>query len=486
MALKPFFLLITLLLSQMLIAQNIGINGNGAAPDPSAMLDIDVSAVTGTKTGLLIPRMNSAQRAAIPTPATGLLVYDTSTDEFWYYDGTAWVNLLSATAGWRTTGNAGTVDGTHFVGTTDNVPLNFRVNGVEAGRIGNADLNTYFGYGSGLATTSGTANVAIGHDALGSNTSGGSCVAVGHGALSTANGRNGIVAIGDSALGNSNANWNTAVGYHAMKNSTSGFANTAIGFRNNSSNTSGYRNTSIGTDCFNRNTSGAMNSVMGYFTLRFNTTGHRNVALGAYAGQYNTTGFRNTFVGLAAGEQNTTAERNTYLGYHAGSQNQTGSMNTFVGHTAGYSSVGLTRATAIGYNAQVSSDNSLVLGGTGVDAVHVGIGVTAPTAELEVNGYTKLGSAAPAIQMIKLTGTTHNSQGGTVNIPHGLDATKILAVDVHVKYNNGGWVPSDYDNTIGYEFEYYYDLTYVYVRNVSGSSAQILGDPITILVTYEE
>ncbi len=39
--------------------------------------------------------MNSTQRDNIASPATGLLVYDISTDSFWFYDGTAWVNLVN-------------------------------------------------------------------------------------------------------------------------------------------------------------------------------------------------------------------------------------------------------------------------------------------------------------------------------------------------------------------------------------------------------
>ncbi|MFA6524596.1 MAG: hypothetical protein WC264_03820 [Candidatus Paceibacterota bacterium] len=43
------------------------------------------------------------------------------------------------TGGWSLTGNSGTVDGTNFIGTTDEataVPLNFKVDGQKAGRIG--------------------------------------------------------------------------------------------------------------------------------------------------------------------------------------------------------------------------------------------------------------------------------------------------------------------------------------------------------------
>lgn len=78
------------LLSVPLSAQNVGINGTGASPDASAMLDI--SSTTG---GLLVPRMTTAQRNVIPAPATGLLVYDLTTLGFWQYDGTQWVELLS-------------------------------------------------------------------------------------------------------------------------------------------------------------------------------------------------------------------------------------------------------------------------------------------------------------------------------------------------------------------------------------------------------
>ena len=62
-------------------SQNVGINSDGSSPDNSAMLDIK-----STTTGLLIPRMTTAQRIAISSPANGLLVYDTNTNLFWYYN----------------------------------------------------------------------------------------------------------------------------------------------------------------------------------------------------------------------------------------------------------------------------------------------------------------------------------------------------------------------------------------------------------------
>ncbi|MBK7885117.1 MAG: hypothetical protein IPJ81_16030 [Chitinophagaceae bacterium] len=70
----------------------------------------------------------------------------------------------SVTNFWKLTGNAGTVDGVNFIGTTDDRPLNFRVNNVKAGRIQRVGENVYLGYEAGLNATS-SANVAIGYRA---------------------------------------------------------------------------------------------------------------------------------------------------------------------------------------------------------------------------------------------------------------------------------------------------------------------------------
>jgi hypothetical protein len=50
--------------------------------------------VTSTNAGVLMPRMTTSQREAIASPANGLLVFDTSTNSFWYYS-SLWVELIS-------------------------------------------------------------------------------------------------------------------------------------------------------------------------------------------------------------------------------------------------------------------------------------------------------------------------------------------------------------------------------------------------------
>jgi hypothetical protein len=73
--------------SLTIVAQNSGIaiNDAGANPHPSAILD-----VTSTSKGFLTPRMTSMQRDAITSPATGLLIYNTSSNCLNFYNGSSW------------------------------------------------------------------------------------------------------------------------------------------------------------------------------------------------------------------------------------------------------------------------------------------------------------------------------------------------------------------------------------------------------------
>jgi len=78
----------------MLFLATQGLNAqvgiNTTTPAASSVLD-----VTSTTQGMLTPRMTTAQKLAITSPANGLLVYDTNLKEFSYYDLPAltWVSL---------------------------------------------------------------------------------------------------------------------------------------------------------------------------------------------------------------------------------------------------------------------------------------------------------------------------------------------------------------------------------------------------------
>ncbi len=90
-----FLNLLCLFLSAQLLAQHniselpTSINENGAAPDSSAILDLQAEGK-----GLLIPRMDMAARDSMSVPALGLLIFQTdSISGFYYFDGTGWASV---------------------------------------------------------------------------------------------------------------------------------------------------------------------------------------------------------------------------------------------------------------------------------------------------------------------------------------------------------------------------------------------------------
>jgi trimeric autotransporter adhesin len=279
---KRLFVFLISFFSFEAIAQ-VAITTDGSMPHTSAMLDIK-----STSKGLLIPRMTAAQRAAIASPAYGLVVYQTDATPGFYVnistaDPAIWVMLAFTTSGWQTTGNAGTVDGTHFLGTTDSVSLTFRANNQLAGRIDVSGGNTFWGYKAGKLNTD-FYNTAIGAFALSFNTTGGGNTAIGTDALKANTIGSSNTASGFTALSKNTAgNYNIAIGATALSANTTGSANTATGYRGLLFNKTGDGNTANGTAALERNTVGDYNTAVGYNSLWMNDSGLTNVATGYYA-----------------------------------------------------------------------------------------------------------------------------------------------------------------------------------------------------------
>ncbi|MEZ5902405.1 MAG: hypothetical protein R3D88_03725 [Alphaproteobacteria bacterium] len=105
-------------------ANAIGLGTN--APDASAVLDI-----TSTTRGFLGPRMTTAQRDLIAAPATGLTIYNTTTNTTDYFDGTIWKSFATSSA---TANQLADADGNTLVqveeGANDDT-IRFDTNGVE-------------------------------------------------------------------------------------------------------------------------------------------------------------------------------------------------------------------------------------------------------------------------------------------------------------------------------------------------------------------
>ncbi|MDP1623033.1 MAG: hypothetical protein Q8M08_11925, partial [Bacteroidales bacterium] len=70
------------------LSAQVGLNNANITSSGSAMLDI-----FSTDQGLLIPRISAVSRDLIPSPATGLLIYNTTTNLFNYYNGSFWYQI---------------------------------------------------------------------------------------------------------------------------------------------------------------------------------------------------------------------------------------------------------------------------------------------------------------------------------------------------------------------------------------------------------
>lgn len=81
-----YCILVCVIATQALHAQGVGIGT--ITPDPSAKLEI-----ASDSSGILIPRMTASQRDDIANPATGLVVFVTNDNTFYYYNGANWTTF---------------------------------------------------------------------------------------------------------------------------------------------------------------------------------------------------------------------------------------------------------------------------------------------------------------------------------------------------------------------------------------------------------
>ena len=66
-------------------SQTVSIGKGASDADGSSILEL-----SSTTQGVLLPRMTTTERDAISSPATGLLIFNTTTKKLDYYSGAAW------------------------------------------------------------------------------------------------------------------------------------------------------------------------------------------------------------------------------------------------------------------------------------------------------------------------------------------------------------------------------------------------------------
>ena len=201
---------------------------------------------------------------------------------------------------------------------------------------------------------------------------------------------------------------------------TTGQGNVAAGWAALLANTTGLYNTAVGVSSLFTNSSGQQNTAVGYDALfatggGSSATANNNTAIGFAAAYSNNTGYNNTAIGIQAMYDNTGGIGNTALGGLALYTNTTGNYNTAVGYQAGPTGA-LTNSTAIGANALVSESNALVLGGTGANAVKVGIGTASPAYTLDAAGTIRSSTGGFMFPdgTTQTTAATGGGGGGTV------------------------------------------------------------------------
>jgi hypothetical protein len=331
--------------------------------------------------------MTLTQRNAIASPATGLLIFQTTnTPGFYYYNGSAWTAVSSANNGWQLTGNSGIDPTANFLGTTDVEPLLFRVDNIASGVIDASTQNAGFGYQSLKANTSGQYNSAFGTLALTSNTTGYANTAIGIGTLDKNTTGYYNTAVGNVALfSNKSGHDNAAVGAYALFANKTGYGNSALGDSALKNNTGGIFNAALGNSALDANTTGSYNNSIGFKSLFSNTTGSDDNALGLFALWGNTTGSSNTAVGDESLDQDSTGSANTALGadaltYVGGESYNTGAgfgsggyytstNSTYLGAMAAPTTNWFINSTAVGYEANVYASNQVLLGNSSVTSI---------------------------------------------------------------------------------------------------------------------
>jgi len=446
---KKQFSLIVIMLAFACIklnAQNTfpvsGSTGIGTAtPDASALLE-----VKSTTKGMLTPRMTKAQRDAIASPATGLLIFqNNNTPGFYFFDGSVWKAVSSTAFPNKTLSNltgptkintdllpdtSGTIDFGSSTKQWKDLYLSGKVfiNGIpfiskpgtentfvgdDAGGVNVGASNTFVGSHAGNVNTTGFENAFFGFGAGASCTTaaGNSFFGAQAGASTATSGSNSFFG---SFAGNGNVSGvgNAFFGSNAGRFSTASF-NAFFGAAAGGQNSTGAQNTFIGKDAGKSNTTGSSNCFLGTFAGDDNTTGSQNCFLGTSSGGANTATNNNTFVGFSAGFVNT-ANDNSFFGNSAGDANTSGDENCMFGKDAGGNNTNGTGDAYFGFQAGLTGSNSL--------SVFVGYQSdrTGTTNLSNANAFGYL-SKATAANQVRIGNTGVGSIGGFVGFTNVSD-----------------------------------------------------------------
>lgn len=478
-------------------SMSTGVTIGATALDGSALLE-----VTSTTKGFLGPRMTTTQRDAIGTPATGLMIYNTTTNQYENYNGSAWIFagsssaltagsvLFAGSSGEITQDNASLFfdDSNNRLGVLDATPsYTVDVAGIirATGNIradADIDITTTTGalqIGSAdFAHRPGTSNTFIGELAGGSYSSNTHTTLVGYNAGNAISANINNTIVGSTAGQSTTGTGNTFMGTGAGFSNTTGADNVYIGLSAARLSTGAQKCTVVGYNAGRNNTSSTL-CVLGYQAGTANTSGTGNTFLGYYSGGTNTTGSNNTFVGLQAGiGGGLTGSNNTALGSGAGDGNISGGQNTMIGEASGQAITSGSNNTLLGR----VSGNALTTGGTNTFLGHsagraTGTGDGGNVFIGNLAGDTASGSNQLMIDIIDSATSLIEGDfsGNTVTINGDQDITGTLAVGVA---SASGTVHADQASTSGAQPVIYLDQADVSEEFIRFDATEATGNSI--------
>ncbi len=338
---------------------------------------------------------------------------------------------LPANNGWSLNGNAATISGTHFIGTTDNIPLNFRVNNQRSGKIDQTLQNVSLGYRSSFS------------NALGQHNS----------------------AFGSYSLEDSDGDYNTAIGSYAYRNNTTGNYNTIIGSQAGENNISGSRNVFIGYAAGYNETGSNKLYIANDFPnppLIYGDFASGKIGLGTTAPTYKleVTGDA-SFNGVRVGRGNGNISTNTSVGLNALNNNTGGTWNTAIGeqalaaNTAGYSNTGVGRFALMN---MTTGNNNTALGSSVMIANSAG------------SNNTGIGNGS----LLNQTSGDGNTAVGTSNFYNKVSGNYNTALGMEAGFNNNSGAGNVF---IGYRAGYNETgSNKLYIANNNSGSPLIYGD----------
>ena len=146
--------------------------------------------------------------------------------------------------------------------------------------------------------------------------------------------------------------------------------------------------------------------------------------------------------------------------------------NTFANLTTAQTIAGIKTFSDITQSTSTTTGGAIFAGGVGVSGNQY------------IGGFISLGDNNTGLKCKVIVGTTAATQGGLIQIAHGLPGVKITATTGIINYAVGCTVPIP-GNQASFQSTISTDTANITITNIAGSSSGLLSLPFTVLIWYK-